>query len=294
MAWGVQELTPVERWAKIVRAGSNVVSDELDPANLLTALETGVLAESELDESVTLLLEEMFALGLFENPYVDPDAAEAVAADAATRAEAEAAQRRSVTLLRNDQGLLPLAARKRIYVEAFARQGSEQLTALLRAAVAARVGEDNVVDDPAGADAAIAWALPSISLFGGDDRPDAPLTVALGDRGVDGARLQALQEAVPTALVVAFTNPWVIAEVEPAAAAVAATYGVSPENLVAVLFGEDSPQGRLPLAVPASEQAVADSPRDVPGMHCGDEYVYVDRAGSAYTYGFGLTGNQAW
>ena len=123
MAWGVQELTSVERWAKIVRAGSNVVSDELDPSTLLEAIESGVLDESELDSSVVLLLEEMFTLGLFENPYVDPDDAESVTADPETRADAEAAQRRSVTLLRNDQGLLPLSQDvSRVYVEALDRK----------------------------------------------------------------------------------------------------------------------------------------------------------------------------
>ena len=191
MAWGVQELTSVERWAKIVRAGSNVVSDELDPSTLLEAIESGVLDESELDSSVVLLLEEMFTLGLFENPYVDPDDAESVTADPETRADAEAAQRRSVTLLRNDQGLLPLSQDvSRVYVEAFARHNADVVTASLRDAVAELLGDGALVDDPADADAAIVWVLPAISLFGGDDRPDTALTVGLVDRGIDVARVQ--------------------------------------------------------------------------------------------------------
>lgn len=295
MAWGVQELNSIERWVKLVRAGSNVVSDEVDPSVLLAAVESGALEEHELDNSAVLLLEEMFALGLFENPYVDPDAAERIADDAETRAAAEAAQRRSVTILRNDRALLPLPNDvSSVYVEAFARHNAAGFTASLRAAVAEQIGADRLVDDPAEADAAIVWLLPAISLFGGDDRPDRALTVGLVDRGIDVARVQEVQAAAPTALVINFTNPWVISDVEPGAAAVAASYGISSENLAAVLFGDDVPRGRLPLTVPRSEEAVADSPRDVPGTFCGPDYPYVDSSGATYSYGFGVDVAAEW
>lgn len=289
MAWGVQELTGAERWAKLIRAGSNVVSDEVDPNGLLAALECGALEENELDTSVTLLLEEMFALGLFENPYVDPGVADAVAVDDELRALAEASQRRSATLLRNDLDLLPLSKNgSHVYVEAFSRDGAEKLTAALRDAVSALCGNENVVEDPADADSAIIWVLPSISLFGGDDRPDVPITVNLADRGIDVLRVQQIQQTIPTALVVNFTNPWIIADIEPTAAAMMATYGISPANLAAVLFGDDVPRGRLPLTVPRSDSAVNESPRDVPGMFCGTDYAYVDKTGAVYAYGFGI------
>jgi beta-glucosidase len=292
MAYGVEQLTPAERVAKAVRAGTDVFSDVTDPSDVIAAVRTGALAESELDRSITLLLEEMFALGLFENPYVDPDAAAAVAADADTRAEAEAAQRRSVTLLRNastaDRGapLLPLAPDRRVYVEVFAREEAAALTQSLRHALATHV---TVVDDPSEADAAVVWVRPIISLFGGDDIADRPLSVTLADRGIDVERIRAIERAVPTALVVNFLNPWVISDVEPDAAAVVATYDVSPANLADVLAGADAPGGRLPLTVPRSPEAVAGSPRDVPGMFCGPDYPYVDAAGSVYTVGFGLS-----
>ncbi|WP_417562972.1 glycoside hydrolase family 3 protein [Microbacterium sp.] len=290
MAYGVEDLTPAQRVAKAVRAGTDVFSDVADPSDVVAAVRTGALDESELDRSVTLLLAEMFTLGLFENPYVDPDAAAATAADPGTRAEAEAAQRRSITLLRNDivndHHLLPLAPGRRVYAEVFVREGAAASTHELRKALAAHV---TIVDDPAEADAAVVWVRPIISLFGGDDREGHALSVTLADRGIDVERIRAIEASAPTALVVNFLNPWVISDVEPDAAAVVATYDVSPANLAAVLTGADAPGGRLPLTVPRSPQAVADSPRDVPGMFCGPDYPYVDTAGSAYTVGFGLS-----
>ena len=60
--------------------------------------------------------------------------------------------------------------------------------------------------------------------------------------------------------------------------------------LLRSLSGEDGgPAGRLPMAMPVSAQAIADSPRDVSGKFLGDEYAYRDRDGNLYTYGFGLT-----
>lgn len=128
MAWGVGDLTTSERWAKLIRAGSDVVSDEVDPRTLLEAIDGGWLDESELDRSVSLLLEEMFALGLFENPYVNPEDAERIVGSDSAQSAANAAQRASVTLLRNDRDVLPLTGNERVYVEAFSRHGADAAT----------------------------------------------------------------------------------------------------------------------------------------------------------------------
>jgi beta-xylosidase len=75
---------------------------------LVRAVESGKLSEDQLDESVRRVLRDKFALGLFDNPYVAEDAVEI-----RTRAsEGDELSRRladeSVTLLKNDGGLLPL------------------------------------------------------------------------------------------------------------------------------------------------------------------------------------------
>jgi beta-glucosidase len=76
---------------------------------LVRAVESGRLSEAQLDESVRRVLRDKFALGLFENPYVAEDSVEI-----GTRAsEGNELSRRladeSVTLLKNEGGLLPLA-----------------------------------------------------------------------------------------------------------------------------------------------------------------------------------------
>ena len=73
---------------------------------------------------MTLLLTEIFQLGLFENPYTDPDSAQRIANSPASAARADEAHRKSIVLLRNDRKLLPLTGARKIYVEVMAGQAA--------------------------------------------------------------------------------------------------------------------------------------------------------------------------
>jgi beta-glucosidase len=68
----------------------------------------GALKESELDALVAPMLFWKFKMGLFDDPYVDPDEAERVAGCDAHRELALQAARESITLLKNANGVLPL------------------------------------------------------------------------------------------------------------------------------------------------------------------------------------------
>src|SRR3989441_9229249 len=68
----------------------------------------GKVAEATIDKAVARDLKLKFLLGLFENPYVDPERAVQVTNSVEHRALAAEAARRSITLLKNDNNLLPL------------------------------------------------------------------------------------------------------------------------------------------------------------------------------------------
>jgi len=74
---------------------------------LLDLLEAGELAESTIDESVRRVLGAKFRLGLFDDPYVEADRAETHVGTDDHRAVAREAARESMTLLQNDDGVLP-------------------------------------------------------------------------------------------------------------------------------------------------------------------------------------------
>jgi beta-glucosidase len=122
-AFGVDKLTIPQRFAKAVKAGVSLFSDNNDPQGLLDAVHQGLLKEADLDSSVTLLLTEIFQLGLFENPYTDPESAARIVNSPSSTARADEAHRKSIVLLRNDTKLLPLTGARKIYVEVMASDG---------------------------------------------------------------------------------------------------------------------------------------------------------------------------
>ncbi|MBL8550091.1 MAG: glycoside hydrolase family 3 C-terminal domain-containing protein [Hyphomonadaceae bacterium] len=74
---------------------------------LVDSVRAGRVREAEIDAAVRRILAIKFEAGLFENPYADADAAEAVTGNAEGRALAEEAARRTIVLLKNDGNLLP-------------------------------------------------------------------------------------------------------------------------------------------------------------------------------------------
>lgn len=98
-----------EACALAVRAGVNIELPEPDCyRHLVPLVRAGVLQESQLDDLVAPMLRWKFELGLFDDPYVDPAEAERVVGCDAHRDLALQAARESITLLKNEDGLLPL------------------------------------------------------------------------------------------------------------------------------------------------------------------------------------------
>ena len=96
-----------------VRAGVNIELPEPDCyKHLVELVQDGTLQESELDELVAPMLAYKFQLGLFENPYVDPSVAEKIIGCEEHRKLALEAARKTITLLKNENNVLPLDAKR--------------------------------------------------------------------------------------------------------------------------------------------------------------------------------------
>ena len=77
---------------------------------LIEQVKAGTVAQAAIDDPVRRLLREKFELGLFEDPFVNADRAEAISGSAESRGLALEAARRAIVLLQNRGGLLPLKA----------------------------------------------------------------------------------------------------------------------------------------------------------------------------------------
>src|SRR5437764_1684145 len=92
-------------------AGVAIELPDVQPnGTLVNQVRQGPAAEAAMDTAVRRLLEAKFELGLFENSLVDPDAADRISGADSSRKLALDAARQAIILLKNDKGLLPLAA----------------------------------------------------------------------------------------------------------------------------------------------------------------------------------------
>jgi beta-glucosidase len=96
--------------AKIaIEAGVDIELPDPDCYPLLTGLlAEGKVSMATLDRAVSRVLRAKFLLGLFENPYVEPDRAVSVTNTREHQELAAEAARRCIVLLKNEGNLLPL------------------------------------------------------------------------------------------------------------------------------------------------------------------------------------------
>ncbi|MFC4504983.1 MULTISPECIES: glycoside hydrolase family 3 protein [Streptomyces] len=263
-AWGVEQLTSSERTLKVIEAGCDQFGGESSPDLVVELVRTGQVTEERIDTSVRRLLREKFVLGLFENPFVDVDAAASVVGTAEAVRAGRIAQSRSVTLLKNTGTLLPLAEGTRVYVE-----GVDPGTA---------AGYSTVVATPEEADVAI------LRLSTPYDKRTGPLETYFhaGRLAFDADELAPVLDVcakVPTVVDIYLERPAVIPEIAEVSAALVGTYGAGDGPLLDVLFGRRAPEGRLPFQLPRS---MADVERQRPDMPS-------DGTGPVFEFGHGLT-----
>ncbi len=102
-----------ESCALAVKAGVNIELPDPDCYRYLVELvRKGVLKERELDELVAPMLFWKFEMGLFDDPYVDPDEAERVVGCGEHSKLALSAAREAITMLKNENSIAPLDRRK--------------------------------------------------------------------------------------------------------------------------------------------------------------------------------------
>ncbi|MBR7026253.1 MAG: hypothetical protein IKI13_01590 [Bacteroidales bacterium] len=273
MPWGVEDLTYQERYAKAVAAGTDLFSGGADIKNLKATYDAGMITDEQINTAVTRLLIEKFELGLFENPYVDPDKAEATANSEEFRAMAETAFRKSIVLMRNDAKVLPVKNGAKIYVERVDASGNH----------APVVIENNswdvqFVDKPEKADAVVFWVFPGGRGGGflGGGAGDAPISNLLSANSIDVKYINTVASRKPTCVAVNCSRPWVLSELQGGAATTwVATFGTTLPALLDVVTGKFNPSGKMPFGIPSSQEAVENNKEDLPSFQEAEGYALI-------------------
>ncbi len=286
MPWGVEQLSEKDRQKMQVLAGVDQIGGNNDPGVILASVKDGTIPMAVIDTVARRVLRPIFQLGLFENPYVDPERAKATAGREEFMAAGYAAQLRSTVLLKNADNLLPAATGKKIYVEGLSKE------------TAAAFG--TVVDDPKAADLAILRVASPSTTYpyggafagggmrgGGTPTPPPPfptygITLAYGNAAnwtvLDNIRKVAAS-GTKTVVIVNMDKPAILTEFIDSVAGVYGAFGASDAALLDVVFGKAKVTGKLPFDVPSDMPSVMAQAADVP----------FDMIDPIFKFGFGLT-----
>jgi beta-glucosidase len=273
--------TPLERVREFIRSLKGLVA-------------SGRVPQARVDDAVRRILRQKARFGLWERPMTDRTLTASIGS-APHRAVARDAVRKSVVVLKNEGGVLPLRREARVHVCGFrgddmgvqcggwsvgwrGRRGNITPGTTIRQAIAEVVGAGRLdfSKDGAGAEradvvVAVVGEDPYAEMFG--DR--ANLVLSPEDLAVVAA---AKRSGKPVVVVLLSGRPLVLGEVLDAASAVVAAWlpGTEGAGVADVLFGAYRPTGKLSRSWPRDMSQVP--------MNVGD-------AGYAplFPYGFGLS-----
>lgn len=197
---------------------------------VLAAVRGGTIPLSRLDQSVTRILTLKAARGMLAQPYVDVAAAGRRVHVAAAEAVARRIADRSLTVLKNAGGVLPLRRRTAVYVTG---PGAAVLRVALERGGARSVGT---------------VAAARVAVVATSDAVDDPAQQAAVNRLIATGR---------PVIVVATGKPYDLG-LFPRAAAAVAVYSDTTASVRAaagVLTGALAPSGRLPVSIPGRSGA---------------------------------------
>lgn len=307
--WGVVSRGPLkpslqgkttlkENMEMIINAGVDQMGSETNTQLVLELVKEGKVTEERVNEAAGRILQWHFKLGLFENPYVDPEAATTIVQSEKNQKLGYEAQLKSIVLLVNDN-VLPANENIKIYVE-----GIDKETAGKYAAVVDNPGEADLIlvrttTEEEREFRGFGGGMPGQGQGQGNQRPARRPQTNAGQPAA-GANPFAPREVnidfpvkkwdniktlarTGKPLVVAF-NPAGSSCVLPSdlknvAEGAIMIFDALDNALLDVVFGKFNPSGKLTFEIPSSMDAVRKQLEDVP----------FDSENPAFEFGYGLS-----
>jgi beta-glucosidase len=121
-SWGVESQTISERHYQVIMAGVDQFGGNNAAGPVIEAYNMGVKEHGEafmrkrFEQSAVRLLKNIFRVGLFENPYLDPEVSQNTVGNKDFMAAGYEAQLKSLILLKNKAKTLPILKTKTIYI----------------------------------------------------------------------------------------------------------------------------------------------------------------------------------
>lgn len=256
-------VTQEEAGVQAFLAGADLLEKPADTdamiKGLRDAVKSGRISQARLDESVRKILAWKHELGLFKQKITPIDQMDRIISNKATYALSEEIANKAVTLVRNDENLIPLDKTKRVFVLGISNgfdgeNTSNALTNLLRAN---GVKFGSVVLQDNSSPEAIARAREGankadivIAAMYGRVRSGAKNSVGLPDSGV--AILRDLLEKNKKVVGLSFGNPYILQSFPTLKTYVVAYGDMTPLQRASgrAMLGMLEPNGKLPITLP--------------------------------------------
>ena len=121
-SFGVESLSEADRHYKIIMAGVDQFGGNNNAQPIVDAYQKGVKEIGEdkmrarMEQSAVRLLQNIFNVGVFENPYLNPSETQELVGNPEFMKEGFEAQLKSIVLLKNKENVLPLDDKKTVYI----------------------------------------------------------------------------------------------------------------------------------------------------------------------------------
>jgi beta-glucosidase len=178
-SWGMEKASVAERHYKVLMAGCDQFGGNNVAGPILEAYQMGVKEHGEaymrkrFEQSAVRLLRNIFQVGLFENPYLDPKTTKSVVGNAEFMRAGYDAQLKSIVMLKNRNNSLPVKTGKTVYIpKRFVPGGRDWFGNTTPDKIEYPVNMDlvkkyfTVTDDPSKADFAIVFVKGPMSGVG--------------------------------------------------------------------------------------------------------------------------------
>ena len=239
----------INRFEMSINAGVDQFGGETNPEIIIELVKSGRIPESRIDLAASRILQWHFKLGLFEDPYVDPDAAATIVASEKNIKAGYQAQLESIVMLSND-GTLPVSnagGAIRLYVSG------------MDTSCVSKYGK--VMNDPSQANMAIL----KVSSTAGTLEDTAGINIDFPPATMEMIN-DIASTGLPTVVAINLRGPLVVLpkELFSSTSATFMIFDISDDALLDVIFGKYNPSGKLPFELPSSMDAVRNQLEDVP------------------------------
>jgi len=273
---------------------------------LLDCLQEGTLPEADLDRAVAAVLRLKFSLGLFDNPFVDPASNQRTNRSQAHLDVSLESARESMTLLKNENHLLPLSKSVRQIAVIgpngdvarygdYEKEANGERISLLQGVRSAAPKATVVFDEGKSLSAAVAKARAAdVVILGlGERQGISGEGFDRSELGLPGQQEQLLEAVVrtgkPVVLVLENGRPLTIGWAKKHVGAILEAWypgEFGGRAIAETLFGDNNPSGRLTITFPRSVGQLPDFYNADPSS----VRKYVDDDGKPlFPFGFGLS-----